>query len=147
MSFVSDQDAVGTTAVFAPDLQEFRPSFGNGSRTQHLEVGAFEIDAVDVPGLRRDVDDPPALSEALRLGVGASTAQVVKRSQATVSGFDPATRTGRVLFDDGREAPFPAAALRGSGLLLLRPGQRVRTETVEDEGILHLVGVQILTFR
>jgi 2-phospho-L-lactate guanylyltransferase len=146
MSFVSDQDAVGTTAVVAPDLREFRPAFGNGSRAQHLEAGAFEIDAVDVPGLRRDVDDPAALSEALRLGVGARTAQLVKRSQATVSGFDPATRTGRVLFDDGREAPFPASALRGSGLLLLRPGQRVRAETVEDLGTVHLVAVQILTF-
>ena len=32
-------------------------------------------------------------------------------------------------------------------LLLLRPGQRVRTETVEDTVVLHLVGVQILTLR
>jgi 2-phospho-L-lactate guanylyltransferase len=145
MSFVSDQDAVGTTAVFAPGLEEFRPSFGSGSRAQHLQAGAFEIDADGVPGLRRDVDDPAALSEALRLGVGARTAQLVRRSQATVSAFDAVTRTGRVLFDDGSVAQFPASALRGSGLLLLRPGQRVRVETVEDQGAVRLVGVQILT--
>ncbi len=145
MSFVSDQDAVGTTAVFAPDLQRFRPSFGHGSRTLHLDAGAFEVDAVDIPGLRRDVDDPGALSEALRLGVGARTAQVVGRRQATVSGFDPVTRSGRVLFDDGHEESFPASALRGSGLLLLRAGQRVRTEIVEDDQSVHVVGVQILT--
>jgi 2-phospho-L-lactate guanylyltransferase len=147
MSFVSDQDRVGTTAVVAPELAEFRPSFGNGSRAQHLQAGAFEVDGVDVPGLRRDVDDPAGLSEALRLGVGARTARVLTPMQATVSAFDPTTGAGRVLFDDGSDAPFPASALRGSGLLLLRPGQRVRTDTVEDAGVLHLVGVQILTLR
>ncbi len=145
MSFVGDQDGVGTTAVIAPGLEDFRPSFGNGSRAQHLQAGAFEVDAVDVPGLRRDVDDPASLSEALRLGVGARTAQVLTSRQATVSAFDASSREGRVLFDDGTDAPFPATALRGSGLLLLRPGQRVRTENVEDEGISQIVGVQILT--
>jgi 2-phospho-L-lactate guanylyltransferase len=145
MSFVSDQDGIGTTAVIAPGLEEFRPAFGNGSRAQHLQAGAVEVDAVDVPGLRRDVDDPATLSEALRLGVGARTAQVLRARQATVSAFDTTTREGRVLFDDGAEAPFPATALRGSGLLLLRPGQRVRTENVEDDGRSQIVGVQILT--
>lgn len=147
MSFVGDQDKVGTTAVIAPDLEEFRPSFGNGSRAQHLQAGAFEVEGVDVPGLRRDVDDPAGLSEALRLGVGARTAQVMTRRQATVSAFDPTTAAGRVLFDDGADAPFLGSALRGSGLLLLRPGQRVRTDTVVDDGMLHIVGVQILTLR
>jgi 2-phospho-L-lactate guanylyltransferase len=145
MSFVGDQDGIGTTAVIAPGLQEFRPAFGSGSRAQHLEAGAFEVDGIDVPGLRRDVDDPATLSEALRLGVGAHTAQVLTSRQATVSAFDATTREGRVLFDDGTEAPFPATALRGSGLLLLRPGQRVRTESVEDDGRSQIVGVQILT--
>lgn len=145
MSFVGDQDGMGTTAVIAPGLEEFHPSFGNGSRAQHLQGGAFEVDGIDAPGLRRDVDDPASLSEALRLGVGARTAQVLTSRQATVSAFEVATRAGRVLFDDGAEAPFPASALRGSGLLLLRPGQRVRTESVDDEGRSQIVGVQIHT--
>jgi 2-phospho-L-lactate/phosphoenolpyruvate guanylyltransferase len=76
MSFVCDQERVGTTAVVAPTLELFRPSFGAGSRLQHLAAGAFEVEGVHVPGLRRDVDDPTDLREALRLGVGPRTALV-----------------------------------------------------------------------
>ena len=49
--------------------------------------------------------------------------------QATVSAFDPDRRDGRVLLDDGVELPFPAEALSGTRLRMLRPGQRVRLET------------------
>jgi 2-phospho-L-lactate/phosphoenolpyruvate guanylyltransferase len=45
--------------------------------------------------------------------------------QATVRSFDPATRSGTVFLDDGTVARFGAAAFAGSGLRLLRPGQRV----------------------
>jgi len=76
MSFVADQERVGTTAVIAPHLDVFRPSFGDGSRRQHLEHGGYEVDGIDVPGLRRDVDDPADLVDALRLGVGPRTALV-----------------------------------------------------------------------
>ena len=76
MSFVSDEERFGTTTVVAPTLEAFRPAFGPGSRLRHLEDGAHEIDAVDVPGLRRDVDDPSDLAAALRLGVGPRTALV-----------------------------------------------------------------------
>lgn len=76
MSFVADQDGVGTTTVIAPTVQAFRPAFGSGSRHRHLAAGAHEVDAVDVPGLRRDVDKPTDLSEAMRLGVGPRTSLV-----------------------------------------------------------------------
>ena len=76
MSFVADQERTGTTAVVAPTLETFRPSFGPGSRRQHLEADAFEVDGVDVPGLRRDVDDPDDLVAAIRLGVGPRTSMV-----------------------------------------------------------------------
>jgi 2-phospho-L-lactate/phosphoenolpyruvate guanylyltransferase len=76
MSFVADQERTGTTAVVAPRLETFRPSFGPGSRRQHLEADAFEVDGVDVPGLRRDVDDPDDLVAAIKLGVGARTSMV-----------------------------------------------------------------------
>jgi 2-phospho-L-lactate guanylyltransferase len=147
MSFVADQERVGTTAVIAAAIEDFRPSFGDGSRAQHLAAAAFEVDGIDVPGLRRDVDDPADLAEALRLGVGASTAVVTRASQATVSAFDDATGIGQVLFDDGAETSFPATALRGSGLRLLRPGQRVHLDTVEDEDTTRIVAVQIVTLR
>ena len=76
MSFVPDLDMVGTTTVVAPDVGLFRPSFGHGSRRQHVEAGAFEITGIEAPGLRRDVDDRESLAEALRLGVGARTSLV-----------------------------------------------------------------------
>jgi 2-phospho-L-lactate guanylyltransferase len=46
--------------------------------------------------------------------------------QATVRWFDPRTRMGEVLLDNGRAMPFPARAFDDSGLRLLRVGQRVR---------------------
>lgn len=76
MSFVADAQEVGTTLVVAPTLETFRPSFGAGSRRRHLDAGASEITDVEVPTLRRDVDDPTALTEALRLGVGPHTCAV-----------------------------------------------------------------------
>lgn len=76
MSFVADREGVGTTTVTASDLSSFRPAFGHGSRRQHLDAGAHEVDQVDVPSVRRDVDDPAKLDEALALGVGPCTSLV-----------------------------------------------------------------------
>jgi cold shock CspA family protein len=53
--------------------------------------------------------------------------------QATSYTYDPETRTGSVLLDDGTPLPFDAAAFDAGGLRLLRPGQRVRIE-VENGG-------------
>jgi len=53
--------------------------------------------------------------------------------QATAYTYDPETRTGQVLLDDGTPVPFDAPAFDRGGLRLLRPGQRVRIE-VEGEG-------------
>ncbi|QLE74153.1 hypothetical protein FGW37_23490 [Streptomyces rectiverticillatus] len=51
--------------------------------------------------------------------------------QATAYTFDPQTRSGSVLLDDGTPLPFDAAAFDAGGLRLLRPGQRVRIECAE----------------
>ena len=48
--------------------------------------------------------------------------------QATVRSYDPASRSGSVLLDDGTEMPYDGRALLGSGVRLLRSGQRVRIE-------------------
>ncbi|MHB9858811.1 hypothetical protein [Streptomyces sp. YIM S03343] len=53
--------------------------------------------------------------------------------QATAYSYDPETRSGQVLLDDGTPVPFDAAAFDAGALRLLRPGQRVRIET-EGEG-------------
>ena len=52
--------------------------------------------------------------------------------QGTVATYDPQTRSGTLLLDDGAEIAFPAAAFDASGLRLLRPGQRVRLEHDES---------------
>lgn len=49
--------------------------------------------------------------------------------QATAYTYDPITRTGQVLLDDGTPVPFDAPAFDAGHLRLLRPGQRVRIET------------------
>lgn len=46
--------------------------------------------------------------------------------QATVRRFDPVARSGSVLFDDGAELAFDAAAFDRGGLRTVRVGQRVR---------------------
>lgn len=51
--------------------------------------------------------------------------------QATAFTYDPQTRAGQVLLDDGTPLPFDAAAFDAGGLRLLRPGQRVRIEIEE----------------
>jgi 2-phospho-L-lactate guanylyltransferase len=58
--------------------------------------------------------------------------------QATVRNFDPTTRSGDVLLDDGSELPFAAGAFDASGLRLLRLGQRVRIETDDSGRVLRL---------
>ncbi|HEU5045572.1 MAG TPA: hypothetical protein VFT75_15725 [Nocardioidaceae bacterium] len=63
--------------------------------------------------------------------------------QATVMRYDAATLSGAVVLDDGTELPFPAEALAGTGLRLLRPGQRVRIATTGEGD--RVTTLQILT--
>ncbi|MGH3331620.1 MAG: hypothetical protein ACRDPJ_10010 [Nocardioidaceae bacterium] len=65
--------------------------------------------------------------------------------QATVSSFDPETLEGSVLLDDGVELPFGADALDGSGLRLLRPGQRVRLDASGEGAALRIHRLQVIT--
>ncbi|MFE0415350.1 hypothetical protein [Streptomyces tendae] len=53
--------------------------------------------------------------------------------QATAYTYDPESRSGQVLLDDGTPVPFDAAAFDAGGLRLLRPGQRVRIETEDTD--------------
>lgn len=65
--------------------------------------------------------------------------------QATVSSFDPATRSGTVLLDDGVQLPFPGTALEGTGLRLLRLGQRVRLGVSGEGESLRVESLQLVT--
>lgn len=62
--------------------------------------------------------------------------------QATAYTYDPGTRTGQVLLDDGTPLPFGTAAFDAGGLRLLRVGQRVRIEVAEDGREITLVTLQ-----
>ena len=53
--------------------------------------------------------------------------------QATVRSFDPATRSGTVLLDDGVELSYDGPAFDAGRIRLLRVGQRVRIEVTGDE--------------
>jgi 2-phospho-L-lactate guanylyltransferase len=77
MSFVADADGTGTTAYFAPDVADFDPRFGAGSRAAHLAAGGTEILEPGLVTLRRDVDTTDDLRHALELGVGTRTSSVV----------------------------------------------------------------------
>jgi cold shock CspA family protein len=60
--------------------------------------------------------------------------------QGTIATFDPGTRSGTLLLDDGSELPFGMDAFARSGLRLLRLGQRVSIET-ESDGQVHRVSI------
>ncbi|MEU3982165.1 hypothetical protein AB0F77_19040 [Streptomyces sp. NPDC026672] len=68
--------------------------------------------------------------------------------QATAYTYDPETRSGQVLLDDGTPVPFDAQAFEAGGLRLLRPGQRVHIETEpsgDDEKGLRITLVTLQT--
>ena len=150
VSFVADAEGRGTTLFAAASPDAFEPRFGPGSREAHLSDGAHEIVEVVVPTLRRDVDTPEDLADAARLGLRGRTDVTVRGlrlagMQGTVSSFDPETFDGAVLLDDGVELPFTGDALTGSGIRLLRPGQRVRLETSGDGADVRIERLQVIT--
>jgi 2-phospho-L-lactate guanylyltransferase len=137
--FVPDAEGTGTTLLAAPPGVPLGPRFGPGSADRHLASGARRLDG-DWPSLRRDVDTRADLTQASRLGLGPHTDALaavalgvtVHGMQGTVSEFDPATRGGALLLDDGTRLTFGAAAFDVSGLRLLRLGQRVQVERDPD---------------
>lgn len=52
--------------------------------------------------------------------------------QASVHTFDPASETGSVLLDTGRQVPFDAEVFAASTLRHLRVGQRVSVDVSGD---------------
>lgn len=52
--------------------------------------------------------------------------------QGTVATYDPQTRSGTLLLDNGAEVAFGPAAFDASGLRTLRFGQRLRIERGAD---------------
>jgi hypothetical protein len=65
--------------------------------------------------------------------------------QATVRSFDPVTRSGTVLLDDGTELSYDDLAFAAGGIRLLRIGQRVRIEVVGEGAARHVGYLTIAT--
>ncbi len=120
---VPDADGTGTVLLGAagPDLLPVR--FGPHSGAAHTAAGSVPV-AADAR-LRRDVDTAADLWQAWSLGVGPATRATLAAVQVSVLSYDPATRSGWVVTDDGVRLELPASALTGSDLRLLRPGQRL----------------------
>ncbi|SEC66411.1 2-phospho-L-lactate guanylyltransferase [Streptomyces melanosporofaciens] len=132
-AFLADAAGVGTTLLTAAPGADLAPAFGGPSRARHRASGAREIELAGVDSVRRDVDTAGDLRAAVALGVGDHTRARLADMQGTAYTYDPETRAGSVLLDDGTPLPFDTAAFDAGGLRMLRPGQRVRIE-VEGEG-------------
>lgn len=99
VDLVAALDAGGDGAEwFVPDLEgsgtvlragrSFVPRFGPGSADAHAEQGARRLE-LDLPRLRRDVDDPGSLAAAVQLGVGPATSAALQLAGAErSSGLD-----------------------------------------------------------
>lgn len=142
-SFLADSAGIGTTLLAASRGRELRPQFGAGSRARHRASGAVELpSARSTPYARTwtpaGICGPPWRWASVPArpwpprGCPRASSRLT-HMQATAYTYDPDSRSGQVLLDDGTPVPFDAAAFDAGGLRLLRPGQRVRLET-EGEG-------------
>ncbi|MGC4943245.1 2-phospho-L-lactate guanylyltransferase [Kribbella sp. DT2] len=75
-SFVIDQPGTGTTMLAAAPGVALDPRFGVGSALAHQASGAVPLDLA-IPSVRRDVDTAADLADAVQLGVGPRTAEVM----------------------------------------------------------------------
>lgn len=82
LAFVPDAEGTGTTLATARAGVAFAPHFGADSAARHAAAGFTDLAAADpgaiAPGLRRDVDTAAELREAVALGVGPHTTEVVR---------------------------------------------------------------------
>lgn len=87
IAFVSDEAGTGSTMWFSREGGPIDTHFGERSRAAHRASGAAEIDAEPrtlwSAQLHRDVDTEVDLWDAIRIGVGPHTADVVTSQSAS----------------------------------------------------------------
>lgn len=66
--------------------------------------------------------------------------------QGTIKDFDDGSGTGSLLTDDRAEISIDGDSLEGSGILVLRIGQRVKFETEDRDGARVARGLRLVTF-
>jgi 2-phospho-L-lactate guanylyltransferase len=76
VALVPDAEGTGSVLLTGRPGVALIPRFGLGSAAAHEAHGAVRLE-LDLPGLRRDVDDEESLRAALRLGVGRHTAALL----------------------------------------------------------------------
>ena len=54
--------------------------------------------------------------------------------QGTIKHYDPESRDGSLLMEDATEVRIDATSVEGAGIRLLRIGQRVRLDLIEEAG-------------
>ena len=133
---VADADDLGTALLTLPATGEVHTAFGPGSAAAHERLGYTRV-ALELPGVRVDVDDAASLAAAFRIGLGRHSAAALARAslpgvQATIHSIGE-DGSGSALLDDGLEVVVPPGAAVSSGLRHLRVGQRVSVE-LDDSG-------------
>lgn len=82
LAFVPDAEGTGTTFATARARVAFAPHFGADSAARHAAAGFADLvaaaPAAIAPGLRRDVDTAAELRDAVALGAGPHTTEVVR---------------------------------------------------------------------
>jgi 2-phospho-L-lactate/phosphoenolpyruvate guanylyltransferase len=139
-AFLADASGIGTTMLTAigADLQ---PHFQGRSAAAHRASGAACLDSDElirpVPDARRDVDSDVDLADAIRLGLGSSTAQLFDGNhlgQYTVItvGEQRLDGSSAAVTGSGYRVNLPtgAAALP---LRRLTPGQRLHAVVVDQQ--------------
>jgi len=66
-------------------------------------------------------------------------------AQGTIKDFEVQERTGNLLMDDRTEVEIDAVSVEGSGLRMLRIGQRVRFDLGDEAGRKVAKNLQIVT--
>jgi 2-phospho-L-lactate guanylyltransferase len=66
--------------------------------------------------------------------------------QGTIKDFDIEQRTGSLLMEDRTEVGIDATSVEGSGIRMLRIGQRVKFDLIEESGRKLARTLQIVTF-
>jgi 2-phospho-L-lactate guanylyltransferase len=76
---VADATGTGTTLFLTAPTVPFQPAFGPDSLATHVALGALELRGERLATVRRDVDTPADLADALLLGVGPRTAELAEQ--------------------------------------------------------------------
>lgn len=66
--------------------------------------------------------------------------------QGTIKDYDPSSRTGTLFMDDESEIHIDATSVEGASIRILRIGQRVKFDVVEESGKKMARTLRIVTF-